>query len=52
MKTWLVVVLLAFVAFGVNWMAYEQRRANSGMFIPVPDGPAYHLEPTPAPHSF
>ena len=29
-------LLLAAIAFGVNWMAYEQRRANSGIFVAYP----------------
>jgi hypothetical protein len=31
-----VLLLLFAIAFGVNWMAYEQRRANQGIFVPFP----------------
>ena len=28
-----VIIVLTAIAVGVNWMAYEQLRANSGIFI-------------------
>lgn len=29
-------ILLFGIAFGVNFMGYEQLRANSGFFVPLP----------------
>lgn len=47
-----VIMVLTAIAFGVNWMAYEQMRANSGIFI---DPRALSAEPptaTPQMRSF
>lgn len=35
-------VFLGAMAFGVNWMAFEQRRANSGFFIGYPQQESSH----------
>lgn len=37
-------LLLGAIAFGVNWMAFEQRRANSGFFIGYPQAQSSHSE--------
>ncbi|GEM_PF-2729152 len=49
MKGWFsvaVIALLAAIAFGANWMACEQHRANEGVFVPFPSPQRYHLEPS------
>ena len=40
-------VLLAALVFGVNWMAYEQMRANRGIFV----DPTALAAPDPGQHS-
>jgi hypothetical protein len=47
--TWL---LLAVIAFGTIGMAYEQRRANEGIFVPFPSPQTYHVQPAPPAKSF
>lgn len=39
-----IIALLAAIAFGVNWMAYEQHRANAGVFVPFPTPQSYHVQ--------
>jgi hypothetical protein len=49
MKTFaigLALILLAAVAFGVNWMAYEQAVANSMVMVLLPPAAAA-MTPTP-----
>jgi hypothetical protein len=36
-------ILLALIAFGTCWMAYEQHRANAGVFVPFPSPQHYRL---------
>lgn len=43
----LVIVILAAIAFGVNFMGWEQLRANSGFFVALPEIPS----PQPTPHT-
>lgn len=40
-------LLTTAVAFGTLWMGYEQMRANSGFFVPLPTN-----EATPSARSF
>lgn len=47
MKGWIALILLALIAFGINWTAYESHIANQG--VAAMTSALNRPEPQPAP---